>query len=127
MCASCTHTGFVHRDVRWKNVIYLEAEGRWLLIDLEHAGEAGCRCSQPPFPLRYWSDRTLEADGTYSKASDLRMVAEQLMVSQEEPGSARVRLPFTLSRAGRRLRRLLLHADGKMSAAGALTHEWLKP
>ncbi len=114
----------MHRDVRWPNVIYLKVERRWLLIDLEHAGEAGRRCSQP---LQHWTDHTLEADGTYSKASDLRMVAEQLMVSQEQPGEALVRLPFILSAEGQRLRQQLLQPGGGLSAADALAHAWLQP
>lgn len=128
------HTGFVHRDVRWRNIIYLPAEGRWLLIDLEHAGRVDCDCRRPPFPLQHWSDRILEGDGTYSPASDLRMVAEQLMASQED-GDGRAgallvrRPPFTLSAAGQDLRRQLLQADSssrEQLAAALLAHPWLQ-
>ncbi|PNW83402.1 hypothetical protein CHLRE_05g244550v5 [Chlamydomonas reinhardtii] len=126
--------GFVHRDVRWRNIIYLPAEGRWLLIDLEHAGRVDCDCRRPPFPLQHWSDRILEGDGTYSPASDLRMVAEQLMASQED-GDGRAgallvrRPPFTLSAAGQDLRRQLLQADSssrEQLAAALLAHPWLQ-
>ncbi|KAG2433017.1 hypothetical protein HXX76_008744 [Chlamydomonas incerta] len=115
--------GFVHRDVRWPNVIFLPQDARWLLIDLEHAGREGCDCSQHPFPLRYWSSRTLLPDGRYRAASDLRMVAEQLMAG----------LPFELSAAGADLRQRLLQAgevsssssSSSLTAEEALAHAWL--
>ena len=34
----------MHRDVRWANVIFLPAEMRWLLVDLEHVGLNNCDC-----------------------------------------------------------------------------------
>ncbi|KAG2488995.1 hypothetical protein HYH03_012434 [Edaphochlamys debaryana] len=101
--------GFVHRDVRWVNVVRLPSEGRWLLIDLEHAGVEGCDCSRPPFPLRFWSDHTLDG-GRYTAASDLRMVAEQLM------DWAR------LGPRGRALQQQLM--EGALTAAEACQHDW---
>lgn len=106
--------GFVHRDVHWRNVICLQAQDRWLLIDLEHAGREGCDCRREPYPLRHWTRRTLEADGRYTAASDLRMVAEQLLED----------LPFRLSGQGKDLRAQLL-GGGFHSAASALDHAWL--
>eukprot|EP00198_Chlamydomonas_reinhardtii_P010718 XP_001700055.1 predicted protein [Chlamydomonas reinhardtii] len=104
--------GYVHRDVRWPNVIFLPAEKRWLLIDLEHAGQEGCDCSKEPFPLPFWSERTLD-DGKYTAQSDMRMVAEQLMSH----------LSFPLEDSGQELRRRLL--GNRFSAAQALRHHWL--
>ncbi|KAG2454326.1 hypothetical protein HYH02_001352 [Chlamydomonas schloesseri] len=104
--------GYVHRDVRWPNVIFLPAERRWLLIDLEHAGQEGCDCSKDPFPLPFWSEHTLD-DGKYTAQSDLRMVAEQLMSH----------LSFPLEVSGQELRRRLL--GDRFSAAQALRHRWL--
>ncbi|PNW77867.1 hypothetical protein CHLRE_10g455000v5 [Chlamydomonas reinhardtii] len=104
--------GFVHRDVRWPNVIFLPAERRWLLIDLEHAGLHDCDCSGAPYPLQHWSQRTLDAGGKYTFRSDLRMVAEQLLCGG-----------VTLDEGGRDLRRQLL--SGQLTAAAALEHEWL--
>eukprot|EP00198_Chlamydomonas_reinhardtii_P005410 XP_001694746.1 predicted protein [Chlamydomonas reinhardtii] len=104
--------GYVHRDVRWPNVIFLPAERRWLLIDLEHAGQEGCDCSKEPFPLPFWSERTLD-DGKYTAQSDMRMVAEQLMSH----------LSFPLEDSGQELRQRLL--GKRFSAAQALRHRWL--
>ena len=131
------NAGFVHRDVRWANVIFLPAEKRWLLIDLDHAGRSGCdcryalslslqrrtftcwtadskvpragcmhicgvlrsacmllaACSGEPYPLRFWSKRTLD-DGKYTFRSDLRMAAEQLLCG----------LPYDLDDGGINLR-----------------------
>ncbi|KAG2449433.1 hypothetical protein HYH02_005580 [Chlamydomonas schloesseri] len=92
--------------------LHSEAERRWLLIDLEHAGQEGCDCSKEPFPLPFWSERTLD-DGKYTAQSDLRMVAEQLMSS----------LSFPLEVSGQELRRRLL--GNRFSAAQALRHRWL--
>ncbi|PNW78119.1 hypothetical protein CHLRE_10g465000v5 [Chlamydomonas reinhardtii] len=103
--------GFVHRDVRWANVIFLPAERRWLLIDLEHAGLHDCDCSGAPYPLQHWSHRTLDAGGKYTFRSDLRMLAEQLLCWVE------------LDEGGRDLRQQLL--SGQLTAAAALEHEWL--
>ncbi|KAG2422912.1 hypothetical protein HXX76_015664 [Chlamydomonas incerta] len=103
--------GFVHRDVRWPNVIFLPAEGRWLLIDLEHAGLNDCDCSAAPYPLHFWGQRTLDG-GKYTFRSDLRMVAEQLMCGA-----------MKLDKGGEDLRQQLL--SGRLTAAAALEHEWL--
>ncbi|KAG2428215.1 hypothetical protein HXX76_011895 [Chlamydomonas incerta] len=104
--------GFVHRDVRWPNVIFLPAERRWLLIDLEHAGLNDCDCNRAPYPLQSWSKCTLDAGGKYTFRSDLRMVAEQLMCGGVE-----------LDDGGKDLRRQLM--SGQLTAAAALEHEWL--
>eukprot|EP00198_Chlamydomonas_reinhardtii_P009770 XP_001699107.1 predicted protein [Chlamydomonas reinhardtii] len=116
--------GYVHRDVRWANVIYLPEDGRWMLIDLELAGLEGCDCSRSPFPLRYWSPRTLPLDKKYRAASDLRMTAEQLMCGA---GS------FSLSEAGVDLRDKLMRAveedtggSSGLTAEQALKHPWLR-
>ncbi|KAG2499097.1 hypothetical protein HYH03_003280 [Edaphochlamys debaryana] len=103
--------GYVHRDVRWDNVVYLPAERRWLLIDLEHAGVAGCDCSRPPFPLRHWSGRTLDSGGRYTAASDLRMVAEQLIGRGGRLGLE-----------GRTLQQQLM--EGTLTAEEAAEHNW---
>ncbi|KAG2439713.1 hypothetical protein HYH02_010592 [Chlamydomonas schloesseri] len=104
--------GFVHRDVRWPNVIFLPAERRWLLIDLEHAGREDCDCSGAQYPLQFWSTHTLDAGGKYTFRSDLRMVAEQLMCGGVE-----------LDAGGKDLLQQLL--SGQLTAAAALEHKWL--
>ncbi|KAG2484496.1 hypothetical protein HYH03_016725 [Edaphochlamys debaryana] len=71
------YAGFMHREVPRPGVARLPAEGRWLPIDLEPVGRAGCDCSQPPCRLRYWSERALDSGRFYTAASALRVVAEQ--------------------------------------------------
>lgn len=106
--------GFVHRDIRWPNVIYVADRNRWLLIDLEHAGRLGGVCSQAPFPLAAWDNATLEPDRTYSAASDLRMVASHLL--------SHIPLP---SAAAEDFRKAVL--DGRLvTAETALQHSWFK-
>ncbi|EFJ47049.1 hypothetical protein VOLCADRAFT_105266, partial [Volvox carteri f. nagariensis] len=53
--------GFVHRDIRWANVIMVPGSApnvadKFILIDLEHAGraESSQDCRQSPFPLATW-------------------------------------------------------------------------
>ncbi|KXZ55771.1 hypothetical protein GPECTOR_2g1321 [Gonium pectorale] len=106
--------GFVHRDVRWPNLVKLPDDGRWLLVDLEHAGREGDDCSQPPYPLRHWGSDTLAPNGAYTAASDLKMLAQQLLAA----------VPFRLGGQGSDLRQRL--CDGAVSAADALRHEWFE-
>ena len=110
----CPHAGFVHRDVRWANLIHLPGQRKWLLIDLEHVGKIGCKCSEAPHPLRYWSSSTLEPDGTYTPYSDLDMVAARLMTG----------LDFSLSPAALDLRKQL--ETRSVTAEGALKHAWFR-
>lgn len=78
--------GFVHRDVRWSNLISFSANGtrRWVLIDLELAGRAGMECTGEQYPLPFWLEdeqSVLEAGNRYTVQSDLRMLARQLLGS----------------------------------------------
>jgi len=59
--------GFVHRDVRWANVIRDEV-GTFRLIDFEHSGRVG----SPDFALVNWPP--LE-EGIFNEKSDLKMVS----------------------------------------------------
>ncbi|KXZ51211.1 hypothetical protein GPECTOR_13g698 [Gonium pectorale] len=135
--------GFVHRDIRWQNVIRLPAAASastacsqqppsaasssnsspagadaYVLIDLEHAAPADCAldCRQPPYPLHTWpaADVLLDlATGRYTRQSDLCLVAA-LMAN----------LPFALSDGGRDLRQQLATRQ-VLSAEAALQHAWL--
>ena len=124
------HAGYVHRDVRWCNVIFVPPEeadvqagptaaaggGTWVLIDLEHAGYANCICRGDAFPLAPWEGRSpLEHNACYSVYSDMYMVASQLLQDGD--------LPFALSDDGRGLRDALLRRE--LTAAEALQHAWL--
>ncbi|KAG2439295.1 hypothetical protein HXX76_004654 [Chlamydomonas incerta] len=123
--------GYVHRDVRWPNVIRLPAVAAaaaaaassssdvYVLIDLEHAAPADCPldCRRPPYRLPTWpGSRILDpATGRFTCESDLCLVAEALIAH----------LPFTLSDSGQHLREQL--ATRKLpTARAALEHAWLQ-
>ena len=114
-------SGFVHRDVRWSNLITTNKEGRreWILIDLELAGWTGQKCDNDPYPLPHWrlpdGGSVLEAGGVYSERSDLRMVASQLLSG----------LGFTLSPEAD-LFKLRLEDGTFRTAAEALSDPWLQ-
>lgn len=65
----------------------------FILIDLELAARAGCRCDADPYPLPHWPKNALEG-GRYVPQSDLRMLAFQLLGC----------LPFVLQDKGRSFR-----------------------
>ncbi|KAG2443516.1 hypothetical protein HXX76_001869 [Chlamydomonas incerta] len=130
--AALHRAGFVHRDIRWPNVIRLPAAASpspalppaagspdtFVLIDLEHAARADCRvdCRQPPRTLGSWPDAAALLDpttGAFTRQSDLRLVAGLMAY-----------LPFSLSDSGVRLQQDL--ASGRIASAdAALAHEWL--
>ena len=100
----------MHRDVCWDNLIEVLDGSGWLLIDLERAGRAGTVCTGSGFPLRHWGDGVLERDGSYTPASDLVMVAQQLLAEVSDGN-------------GRQLHAQLL-ARQLPSAEAALQHPW---
>ncbi|KXZ49067.1 hypothetical protein GPECTOR_23g152 [Gonium pectorale] len=112
--------GFVHRDVRWANVVWVpgatsDAAGSFVLIDLEHAARSDCPrdCREPEFALTTWPPYGIldPADGAYTPASDLCLVAHCLL------GGVRLDPVGSALRTALRTRQL--------SAEGALAHEWL--
>lgn len=87
-CGAAPHppAGFVHRDLRWPNVIKvipINGSHTIKLIDLELSGQAGDACSAHPYPLPHWryddGRSVLEPDGTYAARSNLRMVGKELL------------------------------------------------
>ena len=58
---------FVHRDVRWANVIQ-DRTGGFRLIDLENSGPVG----KPKYDSPAWPQ--LERDGVFNAKSDVKMV-----------------------------------------------------
>jgi hypothetical protein len=103
--------GFVHRDIRWTNILHQQPEG-YVLIDLEHGGLA---CEKPPFlQLTEWDDKTLEAGGIYSEASDIYQVGK---LKNHLPG-------VMLSQIGMDFCNNL--CQQRMSAEEALKHMWLQ-
>jgi len=59
--------GFVHRDIRWENVVK-DWSGSFVVIDLENAGKEG--------PVSYHSPRWPETDNqeVFTKSMDMMMV-----------------------------------------------------
>ncbi|KAG2427157.1 hypothetical protein HXX76_010878 [Chlamydomonas incerta] len=119
--AALHRAGFVHRDIRWRNVVRvpeLRSSGSlstYVLIDLEHAARADCAvdCREPDFRLGSWpSEDMLESgSGRYTPASDLCLVAHLMMC-------------IPLSQSGQHLQQALA-ARQVPSAEAALQHEWL--
>jgi len=64
--------GFVHRDVRWPNVIRKQ-DGQFMLIDLELAGKEG----SVDFRSDWWPQLH---DGQYLKQMDLAMLGNMISV-----------------------------------------------
>lgn len=114
------NAGFVHRDLRWPNVIKVIDGGVHTikLIDLELSGQAGAPCSAHPYPLPHWlygdGRSVLEQDGTYTARSDLKMVGKELLgkLSVDQLGDSGLDLKRKLE-------------DGVYPDAGsALAHAW---
>lgn len=119
-CCAVAHAGYVHRDVRWPNVIKVFEDGvpTIKLIDLELAGLAGAPCKGHPYPLKYWGgddgDTVLEEDDTYTFRSDLKMVGKELMCQLS---------PNLLGDCGLDLQQRLVGGEF-VDTARALEHAW---
>eukprot|EP00245_Coleochaete_scutata_P007192 TRINITY_DN22315_c0_g1_i1.p1 TRINITY_DN22315_c0_g1~~TRINITY_DN22315_c0_g1_i1.p1 ORF type:complete len:631 (-),score=140.08 TRINITY_DN22315_c0_g1_i1:237-2129(-) len=79
--------GFVHRDVRWPNVLQ-KADGSWFLIDLEMCAEGEMQEGSWTWPAveegincLVWGNRACLDNGRFTPASDLWMVAVHLMAT----------------------------------------------
>ncbi|KAG2424710.1 hypothetical protein HXX76_014286 [Chlamydomonas incerta] len=138
--------GYVHRDIRWQNVIRLPAAaassaasqqppssasssspsslggaGAYALIDLEHAAPADCAldCRQPPRWLHTWP--AAAAGGLLDPATGHYTRRSDLYLM----AAALMRhLPFPLSDGGQDLRQQLATRQVP-SARAALQHAWL--
>ncbi|KAG2431876.1 hypothetical protein HXX76_009369 [Chlamydomonas incerta] len=139
--------GFVHRDIRWQNVIWLPAAasastacsqqqpsaassssssssppagaGAYVLIDLEHAAPADCAldCRQPPYQLRTWPAADVLLDLDTGRYT---RQSDLCLVA----AALMANLPFALSDGGRDLRQQLATRH-VLSAEAALQHAWL--
>eukprot|EP00245_Coleochaete_scutata_P005940 TRINITY_DN1996_c0_g1_i5.p1 TRINITY_DN1996_c0_g1~~TRINITY_DN1996_c0_g1_i5.p1 ORF type:complete len:584 (-),score=89.29 TRINITY_DN1996_c0_g1_i5:252-2003(-) len=67
----------VHRDVREPNVVCLDGGQHWMLIDLEHAGEAGGKVPEVD-GLAGWVGGTLDEEGCFTPHSDMYMLGVML-------------------------------------------------
>src|SRR4051812_40154987 len=90
--------GFVHRDLRWENILQTGGS-QWMIIDLEHAGRVGV----PDFKLEHWPDCVIHRGEPYTAFSDLQCFWH-LIKSQN----------FTLDEGGERILQMLL--SGNFSA-----------
>ncbi|KAF0552254.1 hypothetical protein F8M41_022211 [Gigaspora margarita] len=68
--------GYVHRDVRWPNILQL-TDNSWMLIDLECAGIDGADVNFGP--LKDWAPEVIETK-KYTKKADVYMVEGYLAV-----------------------------------------------
>ena len=101
--------GYVHRDIRIPNILYVPGGsfgGLYVLIDFEHGGYDGELMKMKE--LRGWDEGTLDDNGQYTTQSDLYELGKML----EEF--------HNLSNEGRDLKRKC------MTAAQALNHIWIK-
>ena len=61
--------GWVHRDIRWENILR-DSAGKWFLIDLE---SANCKDKEVgEFRSKYWTSNTLDKD-LYTEKSDIEV------------------------------------------------------
>jgi hypothetical protein len=80
--------GYVHRDVRWPNVLSLDS-GEWLLIDFELAGATGAPVPEGRICRELVSPEARPTGTPYTAADDvwqvgrLMQMAEELVLSRE--------------------------------------------
>lgn len=99
--------GFVHRDLRWKNVI-IDSTGCVRIIDFEHSGKEG----HVDFVLPIWP---LLNDSCYTKEIGLHLVGKMITESNLYPGESEDgALDFVVK------------LDSSATATDALQHRWLK-
>ena len=111
---SCLHQhGFVHRDIRWENVVKL-INGNWMLIDLEHAGREGIVSYEK---LLNWPN--LQEGGYDGYMSNC-------FVDLYAVGKLLESCHIVLDNVGIQFKdKLLGSLTDKWSANEALTHDWL--
>lgn len=61
--------GWVHRDIRWENIIR-DSAGMWFLIDLESANFKDMKVGE--FKSSHWTSKTLDQD-LYTEKSDMEV------------------------------------------------------
>jgi len=110
--SSLHNGGYVHRDIRPPNILYVPdaPEGyNYVLIDFEHAGFDGEEFKDL---LTDWDNGTLEADNTYTSLSDMYQLGNMLRNSG-----------LVKSGVGQDFVTKLIGKD--MTAEQALNHEWI--
>jgi serine/threonine protein kinase len=77
--------GFVHRDVRWENILVSPSDiTDWILIDLEHAGKSG----SVSYRLVWWPPGIGPNAEPYNPRCDLYLVGELIRLSGVTLGNA---------------------------------------
>ena len=106
--------GFVHRDIRLPNILYLphESQFEYVLIDFENGGKIGKKFTESDY-LKEWTRETLSRTKCYDSNSDVFQLGVLL-------GKHRV----LKSAMGREFVKKL--KEKKLSAAQALEEPWLK-
>ena len=108
--------GFVHRDLRWANVV-CTAQRKYFLIDLELAGKTG-RCNFKLESAAWQAACDMQnGDCFYTATSDMYMVGNLMQAALDEQPQ------MTISPEGRDLMRSLLQK--RLDAAAALAHPWI--
>ena len=116
--------GFVHRDVRWPNVLHDgspgDSDGGWILSDFELASTIGAAI--PPLAIKpSLIAPEMRADGAmYTPAADVWQVGQLVHCTRFADGG--------LSAAGHAFAAALTAepSTARPSAAEALLHEWLR-
>jgi serine/threonine protein kinase len=99
--------GFVHRDLRWNNVI-IDSTGCVRIIDFEHSGKEG----HVDFVLPIWP---LLKNSRYTREIDLQLVGKMITGSDLYPGESEYgAVDFVVK------------LDSGATATDALQHSWLK-
>eukprot|EP00198_Chlamydomonas_reinhardtii_P000358 XP_001689693.1 predicted protein [Chlamydomonas reinhardtii] len=114
--AALHRAGYVHRDIRWDNVLCI-GQGSWILSDLESVARAPARAaSKGGFRAACWTSDTLDECGMYTTASDVQLVGRLMDTCSI----------FVLDAQGEELRAQLTAsaASSRPSAEQALRHPW---
>ena len=107
--------GYVHRDVRWPNVLSLDS-GQWLLIDFELAGATGAPVPEGRICCELVSPEARPTGALYTAADDVWQVGRLMQMAEE----------LVLSREAEAFTALLTAArEQRPSASEALLLPWL--
>ncbi|PNW86732.1 hypothetical protein CHLRE_02g095117v5 [Chlamydomonas reinhardtii] len=115
--AALHQAGYVHRDIRWENVLCI-GQDSWILSDLESVARepAQTAAGEGSFRAACWTDETLDERGMYTTASDVQLVGELIETCKIlSLGAQCVELKAQLTACA---------AASRPSAAEALCHPW---
>lgn len=111
--------GFVHRDIRWPNVLRGAADGRWRLIDFELAAPLDGLAPADASELNQeYLPPEVAAGEAYAAAGDVYQVGK-LVADAGRRLACHAAVKFAASLTAD-------EPDGRPTAAQALQHEWLR-